>query len=141
MSLPAGQQRMLDGIATGLQAHDSRFATLFAIFTRLTRHEEIPGIEQLTPRRLRTAAHNERRPHSVGGRRAVGIRGRVRWIAFVPVAFIAVFSMVVIGLAVSAKPSHCGSGVAAHKSGSQGPGSSLSRTFGCQVRQPNSGGG
>ena len=45
MSLPARQQRALDRIEKTLLADDPRFGSLFAIFTRLTWHEAMPGIE------------------------------------------------------------------------------------------------
>jgi hypothetical protein len=45
MSLPARQQRALDRIEKTLLADDARFGSLFAIFTRLTWHEAMPGIE------------------------------------------------------------------------------------------------
>ncbi len=45
MSLPARQQRALDQIEKTLLADDPRFGSLFAIFTRLTWHEAMPGIE------------------------------------------------------------------------------------------------
>jgi hypothetical protein len=53
MSLPAAQQRILDGIADGLRASEPRLASMFAIFTTLTRNEAPPCREQLpSPPRL-----------------------------------------------------------------------------------------
>ena len=49
MSLPDSQQRILDGIATTLRAHDSGLASMFATFTRLTSHDAMPETEQLKP--------------------------------------------------------------------------------------------
>ena len=51
MSLPARQQRALDRIEKTLLADDPRFGSLFAIFTRLTWHEAMPGIELVKARR------------------------------------------------------------------------------------------
>jgi hypothetical protein len=51
MNLPAGQQRALDRIEKDLLADDPRFGSLFAIFTRLTWHESMPGIELVKPGR------------------------------------------------------------------------------------------
>jgi hypothetical protein len=48
MSLPAGQQRVLDGIAEVLRTNEPRLASMFAIFTRLTKDEPRPRREQLT---------------------------------------------------------------------------------------------
>jgi hypothetical protein len=45
MSLPARQQRALDRIEKALLADDPRFGSPFALFTRLTWHEAMPGIE------------------------------------------------------------------------------------------------
>jgi hypothetical protein len=54
MSLPAREQRALDRIGETLQAGDPRLRSLFMIFTRLTRHEAMPGTEQVNAR-LRTS--------------------------------------------------------------------------------------
>jgi Protein of unknown function (DUF3040) len=50
MSLPASEERTLTGIEQGLLSRDPRLKSLFAIFTRLTRHEAMPSIEQLRRR-------------------------------------------------------------------------------------------
>src|ERR1700761_8237768 len=47
MSLPAGQQRILDGIAETFRLTEPRLAVMFAIFTRLTGDEPPPCREQL----------------------------------------------------------------------------------------------
>jgi Protein of unknown function (DUF3040) len=47
MSLPAGQQRVLDTIEESLQASEPRLASMFAIFTRLTRGEALAATERL----------------------------------------------------------------------------------------------
>jgi hypothetical protein len=49
MSLPACQERMLSGIADALRKGEPRLASIFAIFSRLTRDEALPRTEQLTP--------------------------------------------------------------------------------------------
>jgi hypothetical protein len=49
MSLPACQERILSRMETALNACEPRLASRFAIFTRLTRGEELPRIEQLLP--------------------------------------------------------------------------------------------
>ena len=49
MSLPARQERTLSGIENALRACEPRMASRFAIFTRLTRGEELPRTEQLMP--------------------------------------------------------------------------------------------
>jgi hypothetical protein len=49
MSLPACQERILSGIERALRTAEPRLASRFAMFTRLTRDEELPCIEQLVP--------------------------------------------------------------------------------------------
>jgi Protein of unknown function (DUF3040) len=47
MSLPPSEQQVLLRIERTLQSRDPRLMSIFAAFTRLTRHEAMPGIEQL----------------------------------------------------------------------------------------------
>ncbi len=47
MGLPARQRRVLERIETTLRGSDPRLAALYAIFSRLTRDEEMPRIEQV----------------------------------------------------------------------------------------------
>jgi hypothetical protein len=51
MSLPAGQQRILDGIAENLRLTAPRLTVMFAIFTWLGKNEPPPCREQLPVRR------------------------------------------------------------------------------------------
>jgi hypothetical protein len=53
MSLPAAEERTLTRIEQALLARDPRLNSLFSIFTRLTRQEAMPTIEQLRRRRWR----------------------------------------------------------------------------------------
>jgi hypothetical protein len=50
MSLPAAEERALTGIEQALRSRDPRLSALFSIFTRLTRQEAMPAIEQLRRR-------------------------------------------------------------------------------------------
>ena len=50
MSLPIGQQRVLESIEGKLAESDPRLVSLFAIFTRLTLTERMPWIEQVAVR-------------------------------------------------------------------------------------------
>ena len=50
MSLPTGQQRVLERIEGRLAESDPRLVSLFTIFTRLTRAEKMPWIEQVRVR-------------------------------------------------------------------------------------------
>jgi hypothetical protein len=143
MSLPAGQQRMLDGIADRLRTHDSALASLFATFTRLTKHEEMPGIEQLNPGRLTATAGRKWRAGRVSGRGAGVPRWHVRWIALVPVAVVAVVSAfaVVLAVTVPSSPSQCRSAAASRTSTVQSAGSWVSPSLGCPVRKSPAGRG
>ena len=53
MSLPDGQQRVLDGIAETLRVTEPRLTGMFAVFTRLTKNEPRPGREEVAPPRPR----------------------------------------------------------------------------------------
>src|SRR6185437_4843589 len=50
MSLPIGQQRVLESIEGKLAESDPRLASLFSIFTRLNLAEKMPWIEQVAVR-------------------------------------------------------------------------------------------
>ena len=73
MSLPSKQQRVLDRIESILQDSDPRLAAMFVIFTRLTRDEEMPRLEELRARLARLRAWITWRTGPVR-RRAVGTR-------------------------------------------------------------------
>ena len=64
MSLPAREQRVLDGIETVLQAGEARLTSMFVFFTRLAGDEEKPGTEELRPPSRRSLA---RRRRAAGG--------------------------------------------------------------------------
>jgi|HubBroStandDraft_3_1064219.scaffolds.fasta_scaffold01516_8 hypothetical protein len=53
MSLPVAQERALTSIEQALRSRDPRLNSLFSIFTRLTRQEAMPTIEQIQQRRWR----------------------------------------------------------------------------------------
>lgn len=50
MSLPACEERILHHMETALRAHEPRLAAMFGVFSRLTRDEQMPGIERLQRR-------------------------------------------------------------------------------------------
>lgn len=50
MSLPGCRQRALDRIEQALAAEDPGLGLRFAVFSRLTRHEAMPGTEQVPGR-------------------------------------------------------------------------------------------
>ena len=53
MSLPVAQERTLTTIEQALRSRDPRLNSLFSIFTRLTRQEAMPTIEQIRQQRWR----------------------------------------------------------------------------------------
>jgi hypothetical protein len=99
MGLPACQQRSLDKIAGALLARDPKLASLFSIFTRLTRQEPMPSREKLDGSgRLRRALRALRwlRP-----------RAWLRPAVLVPVALAAILSALVLS-PLAASPRLCG---------------------------------
>lgn len=89
MALPAGQQQVLDRIEDALRLSEPRLASMFAIFTRLTRHEGRPPREQLPFGRrgwrwrllsfryilsARHALRYRRRNRALSARRFAGVR-------------------------------------------------------------------
>jgi hypothetical protein len=53
VTLPAGQQQVLDRIESDLEGCEPRLRSMFAIFTRLTRDDGAPRTESLQPRARR----------------------------------------------------------------------------------------
>ena len=131
MTLPASQQRALDAIDDVLQSAEPRLATMFGVFTDLTRLDAMPAAETLEPgpwwARHRLAGPLYRPgwsghlPHWAGQRRhqPVGhpLRAgrRLSRIVLVPLLLLAAVSLVVVSL-VSSGPGGrrgCGQAVAA----------------------------
>jgi hypothetical protein len=56
MSLPVAEERALTSIEQALRSRDARLNSLFSIFTRLTRQEAMPTIEQIRQQRWRPQA-------------------------------------------------------------------------------------
>jgi hypothetical protein len=107
MSLPAAQQRLLDGIADGLRRSEPKLAAMYGIFTRLCSSEAPPRREQLTAARgwrsrLGALDLHLARP-ARGGRRTLR---RVLILSQVAIAF--VLLSVLIGLNWHT-PAGCGS--------------------------------
>ncbi len=96
MSLPASQQRILDRIEGMLRDSDPRLAALFVIFTRLTRDEEMPRMEELRARLTRLRAWISCRTAPV--RRLSGRpSARMRAIMFFPAALVAMLCALLVG--------------------------------------------
>ena len=93
MSLPTGQLRVLERIEGKLSESDPRLVSLFTIFTRLTRSEKMPWMEQV---RARPVAYRLAR---IGGwSRGRGRRpaARVRAMLLLPAALTAAACAVTI---------------------------------------------
>jgi hypothetical protein len=105
MSLPARQQRVLGRIEHSLRTGDPRLRSMFATFTKLTRGQQMPRLEQLESRswplrswrQLLTRRRREGRAASgAGSTYAPGVR--MRAILLVPVMLAALAAAVFLGL-------------------------------------------
>ena len=118
MSLPARQERVLGRIEHSLHAGDPRLRSMFATFTKLTRGQEMPRLEQLESRlwprrywrqRLTRRRREGRAASSAGSANAPGVR--MRAILLVPVMLAAAVLLGLGGRTVSgcepaARPQH-----------------------------------
>ena len=129
MGLPASQRRVLEEIEHALRASDPRFASLFAIFGRLTRDEDMPRIEELRHRvvvavlrlRLVLAASRPRRV-----RRRVPRPPRQRLVLFFPVA-LALMALMIMAAARFGGAGTCTAITATSSAAKQVPKSRLCR--------------
>ncbi len=127
MGLPACQQRSLDKIAGTLLARDPKLASLFSIFTRLTRQEPMPSRETLDGSgRLRRALRALRALHMGWLRPRVWLRP----VVLVPLALAAVLTGLVLS-PLAASPRLCGSAAAWHV-----PARQFVKAKGCGTAQP-----
>jgi hypothetical protein len=108
MSLPSGQQQTLDRIGKTLLASDPGLGSLFAIFTRLTWHEAMPRIEQVSPGRWWS----------------------LRPFAAIAIAVTAALGVLMLGLLAPARPTCVASAAAGHSY-------VQSRTTGCPTNPAN----
>jgi hypothetical protein len=106
MSLPSSQQRILDRIEVMLQESDPRLMALFVIFTRLTRDEEMPRVEELRARLIRFRVWFSWRAAPV--RRIAGRPSRrLRAVLLFPAALVAMLCALLIGAGSPGAP-RCG---------------------------------
>ena len=130
MGLPAGQRRALEKIEHALRASDPRLASLFAVFGRLTRDEEMPRIEQLRHRvaaavlRVRLALTFAGQRHRT--RRAGRRHARQRFALFFPLA-LAQMALTIIVASRFGGAGTCTATTAASSAARQTPGSRLCR--------------
>ncbi len=106
MSLPAGQQRILDGIAETLRLTEPRLTAMFAIFTRLAKNEPPPRVEQLADHR-RVAWLTAPWQRLLAWRSERGGPAWLRLLIISPVAF-AFIALVVLTCIASRGPAGCG---------------------------------
>ena len=113
MSLPARQERALERIEHSLHACDP-LRSMFAMFTKLTRDEEMPGLEKLQAPSSPLWDWLKRQAQPVQGRRApksawaTGAPGtRMRAIILVPILLLALVPAALLGLGIHGV-SHCG---------------------------------
>jgi hypothetical protein len=114
MSLPARQERVLERIERSLQACDPPLRSMFAMFTKLTRDEEMPRLEKLQAPSSPLWDWLKRQAQPVRGRRATrsawatGAPGtRLRAIILVPIVLLALAPAALLGLGIHGV-SHCG---------------------------------
>jgi hypothetical protein len=115
LTLPTGQRRALDAIDNVLQSAEPRLATMFGVFTDLTRLDAMPAVETLQPgpwwSRHRLAGplyrpgwsgHQRHRPgqRHQPGRRSLRAGRRLSRVVLIPLLLAAV-SLVVVSLASS----------------------------------------
>lgn len=106
MTLPASQQHALDAIDAGLQSAEPQLATMFGVFTDLTRLEAMPAVETMPPGRwwaryqLPGRRYRPSRRHHPRGRRVGRRLGRI---VLVPLLLIAAVSLLIVSL-VNAGP-------------------------------------
>jgi hypothetical protein len=102
MSLPASQQRTLDAIDSNLRVADTRLASMFRVFTELTRLEKMPRAETFQPatwwtRAGRRAARRQRGCTLPGCRRpGHGGRTRLGALVLVPLLLAATLSLLLL---------------------------------------------
>jgi hypothetical protein len=96
VSLPTRQQRSLDRIERKLIASDPVLHSWFAIFTRLTRDEEMPRIEEVRARLARFGGWLARRTWPVR-RRMPHLSTRARAILFFPAALAVMVGTLLVG--------------------------------------------
>lgn len=88
MGLPVRQRRILEQIEYDLRGSDPPLMSLFAIFGRLTRDEQMPGVEQLQTRAELSRARRRGRLGTVGRRLQAMPVARQRAVLVVPLALL-----------------------------------------------------
>jgi len=117
MSLPARQERILGRIEHSLHACDPRLRSMFATFTKLTRDQQMPRLEQLESRSrplpgwLRRLTRPRRRRRTASGARAAGTPGTtLRAIIIVPIMLLVLAPAALLGFGTRSV-SRCGQAI------------------------------
>jgi hypothetical protein len=97
MGLPASQRKILERIENALRGSDPRLASLFSIFTRLTRDEEMPRIEEIRAKLAIILLRIRYRFVAFGRWFGAPARARLRTALFFPVATAFVAGAVLVG--------------------------------------------
>lgn len=116
MSLPASQQRALDALDSDLRVADKRLASMFRVFTELTRLEKMPLRETFQPARWWTA--RRQRSCALRGCRRPGHQGlswpwqrtrgnRLGALVLVPLLLAATLSLLLLTV-LTTSPVHSG---------------------------------
>jgi hypothetical protein len=101
MGLPVSQRRNLDEIEDSLRVTDPRLVSLFTIFTRLNRDEEMPRIEQLKAGAAGLWAWLRIRPAAAIRWLAASSGARFRTAVFFPIALAAMACTMLLGMGSS----------------------------------------
>jgi predicted transcriptional regulator len=112
VGLPASQRRILEKIEHALRGSDPRLTSLFAIFSRLTRDEEMPAIEQLRALAALLPMRLHRGLRAAGHRLRARSPGRRKAAVFFPLALVIVASTFVVAAAMPAS-TRCAAAAAA----------------------------
>jgi hypothetical protein len=111
MSLPVSEQRALDRIACGLRASEPRLASMFAMFSKLSKDDRPPLQEQLSPGRLRWARLTTRLRHPARHRGPGRAQARHRRLRLLICSHIAAAAVLLGVLIVVLNSAHAGCGV------------------------------
>jgi hypothetical protein len=112
MGLPASQRRILEKIENALRGSDPRLTSLFAIFSRLTRDEEMPRVEQLRAHAELLGIRLQNRLAAVSHGLRTMPPARHRAVLFLPLALLVVASTFIMAAALPSS-SKCAPVVAA----------------------------
>jgi hypothetical protein len=136
MNLPIHQERILGRLAHSLDASEPHLTSMFAIFTKLTRDEDMPRLEALDawsvpfwrwrqrltqPRRERRAAKSAAAAYAPGARLRAILLVPIMLAALAPAVFLALGSRSMSRCGPVARPQHTESALSQHRSCQSAP--------------------